>query len=178
MGDSFSRKQNFLKWSITHPLLSVMEQASFYVSYTRGRGRYSWQKERALLELERRWRGGEQWPQTSKTAWLILNCMYTHSHDCIDYSKRGHKSRRRRRRKRPERPGGISNSVATDAGSSTSSFPTPQLSPPTSTGASEPSSVSRHADTHPANLIDFNSPPLTPGENIGGMMHTMNITEQ
>ena len=153
--------------------------------YTREREIQLAERERALLELERRWRGGEQWPQTSKTAWLILNCMYTHSHDCIDYSKRGHKSRRRRRRKRPERPGGISNSVATNAGSSTPSFnastsgnaPTPQLSPPTSTGASEPSSVNRHADTHPANLIDFNSPPLTPGENISGMMHTMNITE-
>ena len=152
--------------------------------YTREREIQLAERERALLELERRWRGGEQWPQTSKTAWLFLNCMYTHSHDCIDYSKRGHKSRRRRR-KRPERPGGISNSVATNAGSSTPSFhastsgnaPTPQLSPPTSTSASEPSSVNRYADTHPANLIDFNSPPLTPGENISGMMNTMNITE-
>ena len=30
-------------------------------------------RERTLLELERRWKGGEQWPQTSKTAWLISN---------------------------------------------------------------------------------------------------------
>ena len=29
--------------------------------------------ERALLELERRWRGSEQWPRISKTAWLISN---------------------------------------------------------------------------------------------------------
>ena len=29
--------------------------------------------ERVLLELERRWRGSEQWPRISKTAWLISN---------------------------------------------------------------------------------------------------------
>ena len=29
------------------------------------------ERERALLDLERRWRGGEQWPQTSKTAWVF-----------------------------------------------------------------------------------------------------------
>ena len=31
------------------------------------------ERERALLELERRWRGSEQWPRISKTAWLISN---------------------------------------------------------------------------------------------------------
>jgi hypothetical protein len=29
-------------------------------------------RERALLELERRWRGGEQWPHTSKPIWFFL----------------------------------------------------------------------------------------------------------
>ena len=31
------------------------------------------QRERVLLELERRWRGSEQWPLISKTAWPISN---------------------------------------------------------------------------------------------------------
>ena len=31
------------------------------------------ERERALLELERRWRGGEQWPYTGKGAWQIPN---------------------------------------------------------------------------------------------------------
>ena len=31
------------------------------------------ERDRALMELERRWREGEQWPQTSKTARLLLN---------------------------------------------------------------------------------------------------------
>ena len=62
------------------------------------------ESERALLELERGWRGGEQWPQISKPAQLFLN--YTHSLDCtIDYPKRGCKRRRRRRRRKiPELP--------------------------------------------------------------------------
>ena len=183
MGDSFSHKQNFLKWSITHPLLCYGAGIILCELYTGEREIQLAERERALLELERR-RGGKQWPQTSKTTWLFSK-LHVYSHDCIDYSKRGHKPRRRRRRKRPERPGGISNSVATDAGSFTPSFhastsgnaPTLQLSPPTRTGAPEPSSVNRHADAHPANLIDFNSPSLTPGENISGMMHTMNLTE-
>ena len=89
--------------------------------YTREREIQLAERERALLELERRWRGGEQWPQTSKTAWLFSKLH--HSLDCIiDYPKRGRKRRRRRRRKRPDRAGGITDSVApTDAGSSASS---------------------------------------------------------
>ena len=34
------------------------------------------ERERVLLELERRWRGGEQWPKMSKTTWPIS---YLHS---------------------------------------------------------------------------------------------------
>ena len=113
---------------------------------------------------------------------------YTHSPDCItDYPKRGHKKRRRRRRRRKmrsERAEGTSDSVApTDAGSSapsshasaSGSAPTLQLSPPT--GAPGPTTVSGNVDAHPANLIDLHSPPSMPGENISGMMATMNITK-
>ena len=80
---------------------------------------------------------------------------------------------------RPER-GGTSDSVApTDAGSSapsshasaSGSAPTP--SPPT--GAPGPTTVSGNADAPPTNVIDLHSPPLIPGENISGMMATMNI---
>ena len=86
---------------------------------------------------------------------------------------------------RPERAGGTSGSVApTDASSSipsshapaSGSAPTPQLSPPT--GAPGPTTVSGNTDAPPADLIDLHSPPLMPGENISGMMATMNITEQ
>ena len=110
----------------------------------------------------------------------FLNC--THSPDCIiDYPKRGRKRRRRSRRKRA---GGTPNSVVpTDAGSSApsshasagGSVPTPQLSIPT--GAPCPSTTGGNADVPPANLIDLHSPPSMPGENISGMMATMNITE-
>jgi hypothetical protein len=138
------------------------------------------ERDRALLELERRWRGGEQWPQTSKIIHgFFLN--YTHSPDCIiEYPKRGRKRRRRSRRKRA---GGTPNSVVpTDAGFSVpsshasaggSAAPTPQLSPPT--GAPDLSTASENTAE---NLIDLDSPPLMPGENISEMMATMNITEQ
>jgi hypothetical protein len=48
-----------------------MHQAPLYVIgfifYEFQRELQLMERDRALLELERRWRGGEQWPQTSKT---------------------------------------------------------------------------------------------------------------
>ena len=139
------------------------------------------ERDRALMELERRWRGGvNSGHKQVKLHGSFLN--YTHSPDCItDYPKRG---RKKRRKMRSERAEGTSDSVApTDAGlsapsshaSASGSAPTLQLSPPT--GAPGPTTVSGNVDAHPVNLIDLHSPPSMPGENISGMMATMNITE-
>ena len=63
---------------------------------------------------ERRWRGGEQWPQT-RLHGSFLN--YTHSLDCIIVILREAASEG----ERPERAGGIKDMVApTDSGSSSS----------------------------------------------------------
>ena len=133
------------------------------------------ERERALLDLERRWREGEQWPWTSKTAWLFPN--YTHSLDCeTDYPKSSRKQRRKRR-KRPERTRDGSDSISTTSSSYTSaSGSTSQLSPPTGLSGTPGPTTSGSADA-PPNLIDLNSSPMMLGKNIHGMMATMNITE-
>jgi hypothetical protein len=98
---------------------------------------------------------------------------------------------------RLQRAGGTS-----DAGSSapsshalaSRSAPTPPLSPPTGapgkitvsgntdappadppTGAPGQITVSGNTDAPPADLIDLHSPSVMPGENISGMMATMNL---
>ena len=94
--------------------------------------------------------------------------------EAIDYPMRGHKKRKKRRRKRPQRGARNSGSVAhTDAGSSESSSHTPagestssaQLSPPTSQNGA----VGMSSD----NLVHLNS--LPPGQNVCGLMATLNI---
>ena len=64
MGDSLSRKQNLLKWSIYNTPITLCYGAgiTLYELYMMERERQLAERERALL------RGGEQWPHTSKTA--------------------------------------------------------------------------------------------------------------
>ena len=54
---------------------AVMHQAPLhsvrFVFYEFQRELQLMERDKALMELERRWRVGEQWPQTSKTAWLF-----------------------------------------------------------------------------------------------------------
>ena len=132
--------------------------------------------ERALFELEKRWRGGVEWPQTSKTTWFIKTIYITLLDGVIAYPKRGGKSRRRRRR--PQREGNSASVGHIDAGSSTSSSlssgsgSNAAVHPSSPSNAPGPSTGS--ADV-PAHLIDLNTPVPSPGENINGMMATMNI---
>ena len=134
------------------------------------------ERDRALLELERRWRGGEQWPQTSKLHGLLLNFIKFIDllENAIDYPRRGHKKRKKRRRKRPQRGARSSGSVAhTDAGPSESSSHTPVGGSTSSAHLSPPTSQNGALGLSSDNLIDFNSPP--PGQNINGLMETLNI---
>ena len=118
-------------------------------------------RENALLELERRWKRGERWPQTSKTHGLssyIITKLYTHSLVLLHtgYPKIGRKQRKRRRRKRPQRAGAV---ACTDAGSHASSSnttasgstPTPQTTTGQS-GASRLSTVSVCVDVPTDNI--------------------------
>ena len=68
MGDSLGSKLNFLQ-PVYHALASFTCYTGL-VFYDVQRELQLMQRERALLELERRWRGGQQWPPASKSARL------------------------------------------------------------------------------------------------------------
>ena len=69
MGDSLSREQTFLTWSATTIILCCGARIALCELYMRKLQLV--EREKALLDMERRWRGGEQWPQTSKITWLF-----------------------------------------------------------------------------------------------------------
>ena len=87
--------------------------------------------------------------------------------DAIDYPKRGHKKKKRR----PQR--GARSSGSVDAGSSESSSHTPAGESTSSAHLSPPTSQNGAFGLSSDNLIDLNSPP--PGQNINGLMATLNI---
>ena len=94
MGESLSRKNIYVEHFERVPI-SLCCGAGMALSelHFREREMHLEARERALLELERRWRRGEQWPQTSNTAWISK----PKSLDCAtDYPKRGGKRRRER----------------------------------------------------------------------------------
>ena len=73
MGDSLSSKLHILNPNyhyFTNPIQCTTCCAGLVFCEIQRELRVA-EMERALFELEKRWRGGVEWPQTSKTAWFI-----------------------------------------------------------------------------------------------------------
>ena len=134
------------------------------------------ERERALMEIQRRWRAGEQLPHAGKIAQSmkqLTHLIITPDH----HPKRGRKHRRKRKKRKQTRVPPSSQSAT--AGTPNTSIQTSIPPGGNVNGHPGPSAVMLDPPPPPPppeeNLIDLEAPQPTPGQSVEGLMATLNI---